>query len=77
MTPSADPGGGHPLGIYSGQPVMEGDSGRLACDCEPESGDGCLMPVPAGFPGMPCAYPQPKGPEVAGYEATREPEAGQ
>jgi len=31
---------------YKGQPVMEGDGGRLVYDCEPDSGDGCLIPVP-------------------------------
>jgi hypothetical protein len=33
--------------------VIEGDGGRLVYDCEPESADGCLIPVPADFLGMP------------------------
>ncbi len=41
------------LGIYDGQPVMEGDGGRLVYNCDPESADGCLIPVPADFLGMP------------------------
>jgi len=34
------------LGVYDGQLVMEGDGGRLVYDCQPESADGCLIPVP-------------------------------
>jgi hypothetical protein len=32
--------------LFNGQPVMEGDGGRLVYDCQPESGDGCIIPVP-------------------------------
>ncbi len=39
-------------GRYDGQPVQEGHHGRLVYDCQPETGDGCIVPVPAGFPGM-------------------------
>lgn len=47
ITPEAD------LGTYAGQPVMEGDSGTLVYDCDPKSEDGCLIPVPADFLGLP------------------------
>jgi hypothetical protein len=30
----------------NGQPVMEGDGGRLVYDCQPETEDGCLIPAP-------------------------------
>jgi hypothetical protein len=57
------------LGFYAGQPVLEGQGGRLVYDCQPEIADGCLVPVPADFLGMP-AMPGPElGPEP-------EPEAG-
>ncbi len=32
--------------LFNGQPVMEGDGGRLVYDCEPHTTDGCLKPVP-------------------------------
>lgn len=32
--------------LSNGHPVMDGAGGRLVYDCEPESGDGCLIPVP-------------------------------
>ncbi len=41
------------LGIYEGQPVMEGHHGRLVYDCQPESTDGCLIAVPHDFLGIP------------------------
>lgn len=41
------------LGVYDGQPVMEGDGGRLVYNCDPESADGCLIPIPADFLSMP------------------------
>ena len=41
------------LGTYGGQPVMEGDSGTLVYDCDPQSNDGCLIRVPADFLGLP------------------------
>jgi hypothetical protein len=44
------------LGTYDGQPVMEGDGGRLVYNCQPETGDGCLIPVPGDFLGIPGAY---------------------
>jgi hypothetical protein len=44
------------LGIYDGQPVLEGDGGRLVYDCQPETADGCLIPVPSDFLGIPHAY---------------------
>ena len=31
---------------YLGQPVMEGDGGRPVYDCQPDTADGCLIPVP-------------------------------
>ena len=59
----------HPLGVYGGQPVMEGHHGRLVYDCEPHTLDGCLIPVPPGFLGL------PRGPEPA-LEPEPELEAG-
>ena len=53
MTTWGGPERDHELGVYNGLPVMEGDSGRLVYDCEPESGDGCFVPVPQDFLGMP------------------------
>jgi hypothetical protein len=44
------------LGTYDGQPVMEGDGGRLVYDCQPETADGCFIPVPGDFLGIPGAY---------------------
>ncbi len=32
--------------LFNGQPVMEGDGGRLVYDCQPETTDGCFIPVP-------------------------------
>lgn len=32
--------------LFNGQPVMEGAGGRLVYDCQPETADGCLIPVP-------------------------------
>ena len=32
--------------LSTGQPVTEGDGGRLVYDGEPHTGDGCLIPVP-------------------------------
>lgn len=37
------------LGTYNGQPVMEGDGGRLVYDCQPETADGCFIPVPDAY----------------------------
>jgi len=51
------------LETYDGQPVQEGDGGRLVYDCQPDTADGCLVPVPPGFLGMP-RRPEPDlGPE--------------
>jgi hypothetical protein len=44
------------LGTYDGQPVMEGDGGRLVYDCQPETADGCFIAVPGDFLGIPRAY---------------------
>ena len=58
------------LGVYDGQPVMEGDGGRLVYNCEPHTPDGCLIPVPADFLGL------PRGPEPEpepDWEAEAEP----
>jgi hypothetical protein len=41
------------LGVYDGQPVMEGHHGRLVYDCEPDRADGCIIPVPDNFLGLP------------------------
>jgi len=60
---------GHSPGIYDGQPVMEGHHGRLVYDCEPHTPDGCIVPVPPGFLGM------PRGPEPE-LEPELEPEIG-
>jgi hypothetical protein len=68
VSASAEPD--HSLGVYGGQPVMEGHHGRLVYDCQPYTPDGCVIPVPADFLGMP-RWPEPDlgpGPE---------PEAGQ
>jgi hypothetical protein len=43
----------YPHGRYDGQPVQEGHHGRLVYDCQPETEDGCIVPVPAGFLGIP------------------------
>jgi hypothetical protein len=59
----------HPLGVYDGQPVMEGHHGRLVYNCEPESADGCLIAVPPDFLGMPRLAPEIDQAEI-------EPEAG-
>lgn len=59
------------LGTYGGQPVMEGHHGRLVYDCQPETADGCVIPVPADFLGI----PQPPEPEL-GPEPEPELEAG-
>jgi hypothetical protein len=62
------------LGVYGGEPVMEGHHGRLVYDCQPETADGCVIPVPAGFLGMP-RLPEPElGLDLAA-EAAIEPEA--
>jgi hypothetical protein len=57
MTTWSDPDRDHQLGTYEGQHVMEGDSGTLVYNCEPESEDGCFVPVPHDFLGMPVTYP--------------------
>jgi hypothetical protein len=59
----------HPLGLYNGQPVMEGEGGRLVYDSDPKSGDSCLIPVPHDFLGIPQFVP---GIEEGEFE----PEAG-
>jgi hypothetical protein len=64
-----EPHDDHPLGIYKGQPIMEGHHGRLIYNREPESADGCLIPVPHDFLGMPRLDPE-IGPDDI------EPEAG-
>jgi hypothetical protein len=62
---STGPGSDHPLSVFGGQPVMEGHHGRLVYDCEPHTADGCIIPVPSGFLGMP-RWPEPApGPEPA------------
>ncbi len=48
----------HPPGVFNGQPVMQGHHGRLVYDCQPESADGCVLPVPSDFLGMPHLTPQ-------------------
>ena len=61
----------HSLGVYDGQPVMEGHHGRLVYDCGPQTLDGCLLEVPADFLGMP-RWPEPEAdaePEPCGYTA--------
>jgi hypothetical protein len=63
------------LGVYGGEPVMEGHHGRLVYNCQPETADGCVISVPAGFLGMP-RWPEPElGPDPAA-EADVELEAG-
>jgi len=52
-----EPQDDHPLGLFNGQPVMEGHHGRLIYDCQPESADGCFIPVPPDFLGMPRIQP--------------------
>lgn len=52
------------LGVYDGQPVMEGHHGRLVYDCEPTTADGCIVPVPADFLGMPRQLEPALGPEA-------------
>ncbi len=52
------------LGTYGGQPVQEGHGGRLVYDCQPETADGCLVPVPPGFLGMPRGPEPGLGPDV-------------
>jgi hypothetical protein len=32
--------------LFNGQPVMEGDGGRLVYDCQPKTADGCFIEVP-------------------------------
>jgi len=36
------------LETYDGQPVQEGDGGRLVYDCQPDTADGCLVPSRPG-----------------------------
>jgi hypothetical protein len=40
------PGPENPRLLLNGQPVMEGDGGQLAYDCEPHTKAGCLFPNP-------------------------------
>jgi hypothetical protein len=44
---------GDSLGTYDGQPVMEGTHGRLVYDAEPATADGCIVPCPPNFLGLP------------------------
>ena len=47
MTAWSSPGRDHQPGTCESQPIVEGDSGTLVYDCDPESADGCFIPRPA------------------------------
>ena len=59
-----EPQDDHPLGVFNGQPVMQGHHGRLVDDCQPESADGCFLPVPSDFLGMPRLAPRLDSAEI-------------